>query len=133
MTITNHSPMPSYIDLEKRIKLLESQKDTAYFERNLLVLALSKVFPSHLMKHAENESWEDDWRNIVCIHIPTFEKKYGDQRNIFPEGTKEIMQVTWHIHISEVKNFSHLKMETNHYDGHTTEEKYRRLMLLNLV
>jgi hypothetical protein len=95
--------------LKARVEELEKQKDGAYAERDRLVAALSKVFPSHLARHPESdETWDDDWRWIVCIHLP--------------DG-----QATWHIHDSEFKWFSHLRQENNHWDGHTTEEKYKRL------
>ena len=85
----------------------EQQKNIAYAERNRLVAALAKCFPAHLCRH-EEPGYEDDWRNIVCIHLPTG-------------------QATWHIHDSEVPLFGHLPIEGSHWDGHTTEEKYARL------
>jgi hypothetical protein len=85
----------------------EQQKNAAYAERNRLVAALAKCFPAHLCRH-EEPGYEDDWRNIVCIHLPTG-------------------QATWHIHDSEVPLFGHLPVEDGHWDGHTTEEKYARL------
>jgi len=85
----------------------------AYAERDRLVAALSKCFPSHLVQH-KGADWEDDWRNIVCIHLPTG-------------------QVTWHIHDSEVEWFSHLPTDEIHnWDGHTTAEKYERLAALKM-
>jgi hypothetical protein len=91
---------------------LRTQKDAAYAERDRLVAALSKQFRAHLCRH-EGADWEDDWRNIVCIHLPTG-------------------QATWHIHDSEVPWFAHLRMDGAHWDGHSTEEKYRRLDALPL-
>lgn len=84
-----------------------------YDERNRLVAVLSKVYPSHFSAHDPKDTeWEDDWRNIVCIHTP--------------KG-----QASWHIHDDDVKYFLHLpKQEKNHWDGHTTEEKYDRLATL---
>ena len=89
---------------------LVEEKHNAYAERNKLVAALSKLFPSHIMQHeATDKDWEDDWRNIVCIELPTG-------------------QCTWHIHDSELPLFVHLpRVDTNCYDGHSTEEKYKRL------
>lgn len=83
-------------------------KDQAYWERNQLVLYLSRMFPSWLELHPVSDTdWEDDWRNIVCIE--------------FPEG-----RYTWHIHDSEYhKYFRHLTYENGScWDGSTTEEKY---------
>lgn len=80
-----------------------------YAERNQLVAALSKLFPAYLAIHDENDYlWENDWRNIVFIDLPTG-------------------QVSWHIHDSELHLFSHLKFKENKWDGHSYEEKYRRL------
>jgi len=89
---------------------LTVSKDQAYKERNQLVCVLSKLFPSWLERHPdEDESWEDDWRTIVFIDTPAG-------------------QASWHIHDVEVANFNHLEMrEGNSWDGHTTEEKYKRL------
>jgi len=87
-------------------------KETAYHERDMLVAALSAIYPSHLCRHPDADAdWDDDWRWIVCIHLPTG-------------------QATWHIHASELPLFSHLVRDENHWDGHTTEEKYRRLLEL---
>jgi len=85
-------------------------KDTPYRERNKLVAYVAKIFPSHLSLHpAEDATWEPDWRNIVCVHSPAG-------------------QMTWHIHDSEAVQFSFLDMTTDcEWDGHSTEEKYRRL------
>lgn len=82
-------------------------KDLAYWERNQLVLYLSKIFPSWLEKHPEkDDNWEKDWRNIVFIN--------------FPEG-----KFSWHIHDTEICYFSHLKYKSgDSWDGSTSEEKY---------
>lgn len=91
---------------------LEDQKDAAYEERNRLVAALTKRFPAYLARHPEyDESWEDDWRWIVFVDLPTG-------------------QVSWHIHDSERHRFAHLRVDANRWDGHTTEEKYQRLEAL---
>lgn len=83
--------------------------DDLYEERNRLVAALSKVWPSHWCNHpAEDKTWDPEWRTIICIHSP--------------QG-----QLTWHIHLSHQKFFVHLPKGENHWDGHTTEEKYERL------
>lgn len=96
-------------EISEAVKQLESEKSQAYWERNQLVLYLSKQFQSHLCRHPESDiRWDKDWRWIVCIHLP--------------EG-----QATWHIHESEIAEFNHLKEETSHWDGHTTLDKYNRL------
>lgn len=96
-------------------KIIEvtKSKDYAYWERNQLVGVLSRLYPSHLAKHPESDKeWEDDWRNIVCVHTPAG-------------------QATWHLHDSDMPMFKHLEVGKDHWDGHTTEEKYKRLEALN--
>lgn len=80
----------------------------AYSERNALVCVLSKLWPSHLCEHPVDPKWDKEWLWVVCIHSP-------------------VGQLSWHIHISELENFAHLKRKANDWDGHTTEEKYKRL------
>jgi len=70
--------------------------DDVYHERDQLVAALSKIYPSHTAVH--HGEWEDGWRNIICIHLPTG-------------------QATWHIHDSELGLFDHLVTLTDHWDG----------------
>ena len=98
--------------LRERVEELEIQKDGAYTERDALVAALSKCFPSYLGRHPDGETWDDDWRWIVFIDLPTG-------------------QASWHIHDSEVENFDHLGRGDDPWDGHTTEEKYARLAALS--
>ena len=113
-----------------RIDVLTKEKDQAYSERNRLVAALSKLFPSHLSRHPESEVWDNDWRWIVCIHIPT-DSDWDGHPNM---AILERQQVSWHIHDSELHMFNHLGYydatklrDSCKYDGHTTEEKYMRL------
>src|SRR6476660_6657685 len=101
--------------LLRELKNTKEAKDVAYSERNELVAFLSRLYPSHLCRHPEGDvEWEDDWRWIVCIHSPAG-------------------QLTWHIHDSELRKFASLGEKSlevgnlNHWDGHTTEEKYERL------
>jgi hypothetical protein len=89
---------------------LKRAKDSAYWERDQLVAALSKLFPAWLGRH-EGADWEDDWRTVVYIQLPTG-------------------QVSWHIHDTERGYFSHLAWGNEKWDSHTTEEKYKRLSML---
>lgn len=100
----------AYDNIVNRVQALEAQKDGAYAERNNLVAALARLFPSSLERHPEeDESWEDDWRWIVFIDLPTG-------------------QATWHIHDSELEKFSTIpRFAGRTWDGHTTEQKYERL------
>lgn len=92
------------------INQLVAEKDTAYRERDMLVCALSKIWPSHLA-YDDQVGWDDEWRWVVCVHSP--------------QG-----QLTWHIRKSELPWFGHLNHAANHWDGHTTPEKYERLSRL---
>ena len=68
----------------------EESKNSAYKERDMLVCALTKLFPAYLARHSEEDKdWEDDWRWIVYIDLPTG-------------------QVSWHIHDTERDMFNHL-------------------------
>lgn len=106
--LDNHQECQQYYENEKRAK------DGAYKERNALVAVLSKIFPAMIIQHEDTpgEVWENDWRNIVMILLPTG-------------------QVSWHIHDSELAQFDHLAGSfvgpLLRWDGHTTEEKYKRL------
>jgi len=85
----------------------KEQLDAVYTERNRVVQALTKVFPAHLQAHEGD--WDDDWRTVVCVHLPTG-------------------QVTWHVNTADAgRFFRHLGYSPSHWDGHDTEEKYRRL------
>jgi len=96
------------------IRNLAKSKSAAYTERNQLVAFLSKVYNSHLCRHPESDkTWENDWRWIVCIHSPNG-------------------QLTWHIHDAEKRHFKHLNVKPEHWDGHTTPQKYNRLKRIKI-
>lgn len=105
-------------------------KNQAYWERNQLVAALSRIYPAWLEKHpASDKKWDKDWRTIVFIEIPTeeLEAKYC-QGGFMIRNTR---QLSWHLHDSDVDGFYHLNWrDGNSWDGHTSEEKYRRLSRL---
>jgi len=104
------------VDPQSEVLALQKQRNDVYEERDRLVCALSKVFPSWLARHPETDkAWDDDWRWIVFVQLPTG-------------------QATWHIQDRELPWFAHLERRTeNVWDGHTTEEKYRRLAALKSV
>jgi len=90
---------------------LRARKDQAYTERNRCVAMLAALFPSSLERHPEDDQeWEDDWRWVVYIDLPTG-------------------QASWHIHDSHLRLFDHVaRFQGRRWDGHTTEEKYARLL-----
>ena len=101
--------------MEDTLEEVRAAKDQAYQERNMCVAALSRVAQSlgcrvWLGQHdPADAAWEDDWRNIVFIDLPTG-------------------QVSWHIHDSELHLFGHLPRGATGWDGHTNAEKYVRLL-----
>jgi hypothetical protein len=90
-----------------------AEVDAVYLERNRLVAALSKLFPASLERHPDTDvAWDDDWRWIVFIDLPTG-------------------QASWHLHDSHLALFDHLpRLDGRTWDGHTTDEKYARLTAL---
>lgn len=87
-----------------------SPADNAYYERNQVVAALAKVFPSGIAKTAI-DGWDEAWHNCVYIDLPTG-------------------QVSWHYHNREAHLFEGLPKYKDSWDGHDTPEKYRRLNTL---
>lgn len=92
------------------LEALRQQKDGAYFERNQVVAALAKCFPSGVAK-TSIEGWSEDWHGCVYIDLPTG-------------------QVSWHFHDSQAYLFKDLPPYAGAWDGHDTPEKYRRVNAL---
>jgi len=92
------------------VEALRAQKNAAYTERNRLVALLAALFPSSLERHPdEDTAWENEWRWICFIDLPTG-------------------QASWHLHDSELPLFNHVpRNQGRKWDGHTTEEKYQRI------
>jgi hypothetical protein len=98
--------------LSEALRQMRERKDGAYYERNCVVAALSKVFPA-VMATTEIEGWDPEWRWCVYITLPTG-------------------QVSWHVHEDHTDLFAHLEVELESpWDGHDTPEKYRRLAALS--
>lgn len=89
---------------------MERRKDAAYLERNQVVAALAKCFPSGVARTAI-EGWSEDWHGCVYIDLPTG-------------------QASWHFHDSQAYLFADLPPYRGTWDGHDTPEKYRRLASL---
>lgn len=81
--------------------------DGVYRERNRLVAFLSRLFPSTI-SYDQDPAWP-------VVFIAT------------PQG-----QLSWHVTAQEaVDLFAHVERnDETEWDGHTTEEKYRRLARL---
>lgn len=104
-------------DLSDNVLKLEAQKNGAYSERTktlsgMCSMAIALGYCVYIMPHV-GEEWDDDWRNIVVIEGPTG-------------------QMSWHIHDSEMELFKGMPhVSENKWDGHDTEEKYRRVIGLS--
>jgi hypothetical protein len=106
------------VQMARDIVALDKQKNSAYKERNQCVALIAKMayclgWSVALGRHvlAEGEEWDSDWMNIVYIQIPAY-----------PEG-----QISWHIHDSELPLFNWMPRREVVYDGHTTDENYKRM------
>ena len=104
--------------LNNQLSMQTAAKNNAYSERNKLVAALTKIyeFESSIEDHElkEGEQWDEDWRKVVYINLPSG-------------------QASWHIHRSEEPMFAHLQSKGVKWDGHTTEEKYQRLANIDVI
>lgn len=89
------------------IKRLEEEKDAVYLERNQVVAALASIFSSGITR-TNIPGWDPEWHGCVYIDLP--------------QG-----QVSWHYHDREAHLFAHLPPYIKPWDGHTAEQKYRRL------
>jgi hypothetical protein len=106
-------------ELQRYNEILESQKNNAYSERSKVVAALARLINANVWfkacvgvaQHDPNDTtWESDWRTILVIELPTG-------------------QITWHFPDSEKSLLEGLPVIDNYqWDGHTTEEKYKRLL-----
>lgn len=84
--------------------------DTAYLERNMLVALLARIYPSGIAT-TQIEGWDPEWHG--CVFVDT------------PAG-----QMSWHYHTSHAHLFHGLPAYEKPWDGHTTEQKYRKLGML---
>lgn len=92
---------------------LEEQFDAAYRERAHLVALLAALYPAHI---GYTDPAAIDWL-VVTIETPTG-------------------QMSWHIAERDRDLFEHVRLVPavhNVWDGHTTEEKYRRLRELTAL
>jgi hypothetical protein len=99
-----------YTEAADALEALQAELDASYEERNKVVAALARLFPSGIVKTAIT-GWSEDWHGCVYIDLPTG-------------------QVSWHYHDSHASLFEGLPPFAGQWDGHDTPEKYRRLASL---
>lgn len=97
---------------QARCREMEARKDAAYLERNQVVAALAKCFPSGIRKTAI-EGWSDDWHGCVYIDLPAG-------------------QISYHYHDAQADLFFGLPAYDKPYDGHTKEQVHDRLQSAQL-
>lgn len=89
------------------IDATKAEKDEAYRQRNVLVAALARLYPSGTRK-TNIEGWSEDWHGCVYIDLPAG-------------------QVSYHYHDSQAHLFAGLPPYEKPWDGHDKEEAERRL------
>lgn len=87
-----------------------ADKDQAYFERNNLVAALARLYPSGI-KRTNIPGWSDDWHGCVYIDLPTG-------------------QISYHYHDSHAQLFEDLPPYAGEWDGHNKKTVHERLAAL---
>jgi hypothetical protein len=97
-----------YQAAQQRAERAEADLRAVYRERARLVAYLAARFPSFVVTNPDDDEWP-------IIYITT------------PQG-----QLSWHLARADLDLFSHVRsepweVEWAAWDGHTTEEKYRRL------
>lgn len=106
--------------LKAQVEAAEMRKEWAwehaaevYHERDLLVRALSLLYPSHLMYRKGHQPAAGNPRKVVvCIHAPTG-------------------QMAWTIPETMRKSYDHLEITENDWDGHKTAIRTERLTELS--
>ncbi len=87
-----------------------ADKDEAYRQRNHLVAALARLFPSGV-RRTDIPGWSDDWHGCVYIDLPTG-------------------QISYHYHDSQGYLFADLPPYEDEYDGHDKDVVHARLEAL---
>lgn len=95
---------------------MRALKDGAYLERNRVVAAFARMAMTHgwpvAILKTNIDGWDPEWQQCIFIETP-----FG--------------QVSWHFHDNERTLFPNTMVGTGAiWDGHTTDEKYRRLDVL---
>ena len=89
-----------------------SELQKLYTERNKVIalaarLAVDNGYKAGIGK--DKSETDPKWQNVVYIELPN------------------VGQVSWHVPLEELHLFSFLGVYTEPFDGHTTEQKYKRI------
>ena len=102
-----HRPEQEADLLFYKARKLEEEKDQAYRERNHLVAALARLYPSGI-KRTDIPDWSPDWHGCVYIDLPSG-------------------QISYHYHDSQAWLFERLPTYEGEWDGHNKETVHQRL------
>jgi hypothetical protein len=91
----------------------KEEKDEAYHQRNYLVAALARLFPSGIRRTCIPD-WDPEWRGCCYIDLPTG-------------------QISYHYRDCESFLFSDLPIYSKAWDGHDKETVHRRLLALSTL
>lgn len=90
---------------------LREEKNNAYSERNHLVAALAKLFPSGV-RTTSIEGWDQEWNGCCYIDLPSG-------------------QISYHYHDSQSSLFAHLPRYDQPWDGHSKDVVHQRLAAID--
>lgn len=97
---------------QEQIHTLEAAKNGAYAERNkclVLVALMAQRLDLKTGIGIDPNAETSEWQSILFIDLPAG-------------------QVSWHLHESETHMFYFVGAYGGTWDGHTTDEKYRRVV-----
>lgn len=94
------------------VEELIEEKNEAYRQRNHLVAALARLFPSGI-RQTNIDGWDQEWNGCVYIDLP-------------------IGQISYHYHVSQSYLFDDLPPYTKEWDGHEKETVHQRLAWLGV-
>ncbi len=83
------------------------EKNEAYRQRNHLVAALARLFPSGITR-TDIPGWDQEWHGCCFIDLPTG-------------------QISYHYHDSQAHLFAGLPEYAKPWDGHDKETVHARL------
>lgn len=89
------------------------RKDAAYLERNHVVAALARLFPSGTLQ-TDIPGWSPEWHGCVYIELPSG-------------------QISYHYHDSHAHLFDDLPAYSGVWDGHNKDVVHERLAKLTAI